>query len=159
MGDSNSPATVQLRPGAPEDLDALTELELAAFSGDRLSRRQLRHHLRSPRSTLIVAVGANQLFGYALLLTRTGSQRGRLYSIAVSELARGMTLGARLLAAIEAAAVAAGLTTMQLEVRTDNDAAIKLYLRSGYVRYAQRPGYYEDGGEAVCMEKGLGPRA
>ncbi|MCB1608530.1 MAG: ribosomal protein S18-alanine N-acetyltransferase [Xanthomonadales bacterium] len=158
MGETRPFAQIQLRAGTLADLNSLLALEVAVFSGDRLSRRQLRHHLRADSSDLLVASGAGALLGYALLLHRRGSSMGRIYSIAVSAQARGLGLGSRLLEAIESTAAERGLRRMQLEVRADNEAAIKLYLRHGYLRYAQRPGYYEDGAEALCMRKAIGPR-
>ena len=155
MGSVQSFAPIQLRRGELTDLGPLEALELAVFSGDRLSRRQLRHHLRTASSDLWVAHDGQSLLGYALLLRRRGSGSGRIYSIAVSPSARGMDLGTRLLTAIESSASAQGLKQLRLEVRVDNAAAIKLYLRNGYQRYAQRAGYYEDGADALCMRKGL----
>jgi ribosomal-protein-alanine N-acetyltransferase len=46
---------------------------------------------------------------------------------------------------------------MRLEVRQDNSAAIRLYERLGYRRFAARQGYYEDGEDAWRYEKKLRP--
>jgi len=43
-----------------------------------------------------------------------------------------------------------------LEVRVDNNAAIALYERNGFIRAAIRKGYYEDGTDAYLMVKPLG---
>ena len=40
-------------------------------------------------------------------------------------------------------------------MRADNGAGIRLYERRGYVRFAVRPDYYEDGMEAWRYEKAL----
>lgn len=95
------------------------------------------------------------LLGYALLLTRSGSRLGRIYSIAVDARARGRGVAAALLQALEAVAAGAGLSALRLEVREDNRAAQTLYARAGYLRRGGRPGYYEDGMDAQCWVKQL----
>jgi ribosomal-protein-alanine acetyltransferase len=142
-----NPSAPRLRAARAGDLPALLALE-ARFSSDRLSARQFRHHLRNPRARLRVALIGGVPAGYALLLLRAGSRVARLYSIAVDPALRGRGLGARLLADAERAARNAGADELRLEVRTDNAAAIGLYERHGYRRFARREGYYEDGAPA-----------
>lgn len=96
--------------------------------------------------------------GYALVLLRRGSRVARLYSIAVDPALRGAGLGARLLADAEAQAHKAGAGALRLEVRVDNAAAIKLYERRGYRRFARLPDYYQDGAEAWRYEQVLESR-
>ncbi len=83
------------------------------------------------------------------------SDIARLYSIAVSDHGRGRGIAKALLAAIEHAARMHACARLRLEVRQDNAAAIALYERSGYSRFAARPGYYEDGADAWRYEKRL----
>lgn len=138
------PPALHLRPARATDLPALLALE-AMFPGDRMSARQFRHHLGSPRARWQLAVEDGQVLGYSLLLLRRGSERARLYSIAVAPSARGRGLGRRLLAAAERQAAAAGCRAVSLEVRQDNRAANALYRDAGYQPTAVLPGYYEDG--------------
>ena len=51
--------------------------------------------------------------------------------------------------------MAAGCDRLRLEVRADNEAAIGLYERRGYARFAETPDYYEDGEAAFRFEKAL----
>lgn len=148
-----------LRPGTLADLPALLRIEESSFSGDRLSARQYRHHLRHPRNRLLVADLDGEVVGSALLFLRRGSDLARLYSIAVADAARGRGLGAALLAASEKAAGEAGARRMRLEVRADNPAALGLYQAHGYRIFAQWTGYYEDGCTALRLEKHLVPAA
>lgn len=135
-----------LRDARDADLPALVALE-SRFPGDRLSPRQFRHHLASPRARLRVAAGPAGLLGYHLVLLREGSDWARLYSIAVDETARGHGLGRRLLEDAEDQARRAGRRGLRLEVRQDSPAAIGLYAAAGYRRVAALPGYYQDGGD------------
>jgi ribosomal-protein-alanine acetyltransferase len=138
------PPPVRLRTASAADLPALLALE-QTFPGDRMSARQFRHHLASPRARWRVAVAGGRLLGYALVLLRRDSDRARLYSIAVDPSARGQGLGHRLLAAAERDAARAGRAAMTLEVRQDNAAANALYQSAGYRVLAALPAYYEDG--------------
>ena len=146
---------LRIRPARPSDLDALLGLEQRSFHTDLISRRMLKRHLASPRAILLVAAAGAEIHGDALVFLREGSTKARLYSIAVDGKARGTGLGAKLLLAAETAARARGATRMRLEVGEHNAAAIALYESRGYVRFAIRPDYYEDGGTAWRYEKAL----
>jgi len=146
--------SVQIRDATPTDLPQLLALE-SLFPGDRLTARQLRHHIATGRHLFRVAADASGLLGYALVFLRRGSQRARLYSLIVSPEARGLGLGRRLLADAETGAGAEGCNRLGLEVRADNAAAIGLYRSAGYGELAPRPGYYDDGMDALRFERTL----
>jgi ribosomal protein S18 acetylase RimI-like enzyme len=138
-----------IRPARPDDLEALLALE-QEFVGDRLSRRALRHHLRSPRAHYLVADIDGRLAGYVLELQRRGSRWWRVYSLIRAQDAPPGT-GRRLLEAGIEAARAASAAGVRLEVREDNRAAIDLYRALGFTLFDMRDGYYEDGARALCM--------
>ncbi len=143
------------RRAVSADLEALLTLENASFSGDRLSRRQLRRHLVNASAELRVAAAGGMLLGAALLLFRRGSRVARLYSIAVTGAARGRGVGSELLRACERAARRRSCRVLRLEVRTDNVAAKRMYEGAGYRPIGRRLAYYEDGAEALRYEKSL----
>src|SRR5262249_12851734 len=89
------------------------------------------------------------LAGSAIVLFRPRSVVARLYSIAVAPQMGGRGVGAMLLAAAEAAAVARCCRAIRLEVHVTNHAAISRYRKSGYTQFARHRGYYEDGGDAL----------
>src|SRR5512142_127929 len=119
----------RIRRARPADLDALVALERAAFTTDHLSPRQYRRHLRSASALVLAAVGRGGLLGKAVVFFRRDSAGARLYSIAVTDAARGSGVGKALLDAAERAARRRGARRMRLEVRQDNTAAIGLYER------------------------------
>ncbi|HRY23037.1 MAG: GNAT family N-acetyltransferase [Geminicoccaceae bacterium] len=139
-----------LRRARPADLDRLVELE-RLFPGDRLSRRALRHHLRNPKAHMIVSDRAGRVVGYALLLCPSRSSWWRLYSIVRAEGEAPPGTGHALVQAALEAARRAGARGIRLEVRADNQKAIKLYESSGFRLFGTRPGYYEDGATALRM--------
>jgi ribosomal-protein-alanine N-acetyltransferase len=65
---------------------------------------------------------------------------------------QGRGIGRRLLEACEAQLPT---RSVRLCVRKENMVAIGLYLRSGYVRISEWRRYYQDGADAVVMEKNL----
>ncbi len=145
-----------------DDLDAIEALELAAFPGDRLSRRSLRGFIRSPNRPLIVAKSGRKLAGYALVALRKGGAGARLYSLAVDPALARRGVGRTLLQAAERYVRAHGRGVLRLEVRYDNVSAIALYEKMGYRQFGQYEGYYADGAAALRFEKLLdapAPRA
>jgi [ribosomal protein S18]-alanine N-acetyltransferase len=146
---------VRIRRAVAGDLDALVELENGTFDYDRMSARQLRHHLHNPGAEVVVAARAGTLIGSAVLFFRNGSPVARLYSIAIARGARGQGHGERLLKAAERAARHRGASMLRLEVKTDNAGAQHLYERQGYRRFGIRRAYYDDGQDAVRYEKRL----
>lgn len=147
-----------LRLATPSDLDALEGLENRGFSGDRFTRRQLRHLLqRAHGLTLVVenASGTESLLGYGTLLFRRNSRTARLYSLCVAPEARGQGVGRTLLEALERCGCEQGCERMTLEVRADNRVALGLYRRAGFRLFCWLDDYYEDGCAAWRMVKVL----
>jgi len=157
---SESSVTVQLRPAGEQDIAALVALEEVSFSTDQLAARNFRKLLRAGNCALTVAYadagdGQSLLAGYVLVLFRRNTSVARIYSIAVAAPFRGKRIGAALLAAAESAARQAGSRVIRLEVRPDNVGAIALYENQGYRRFAVVTGFYEDGCDALRLEKVL----
>jgi len=146
---------ISLRPAQKSDLDALERLENLVFDGDRLSRKSLAYYISNPRSTMLVATLHNRLAAYALLACRKGSKIARLYSIATDPDFYGQGIGNQLMHAIEDAARARGAATLELEVRKDNTAAIKMYQKHGYMHFDDYEDFYEDGMDAMRFRKPL----
>jgi ribosomal protein S18 acetylase RimI-like enzyme len=147
--------TVTLRRGRRADLAALEALERRAFTHDRIAPRSFARFFTGSTAVLIVADCDGLLCGYALALLRARSRIARLYSIAVDAAHAGQGIGARLLAAAEGAASRAGCKAMRLEVRDNNAPARRLYLKFGYRVVGHRAAYYEDGSDALRLEKPL----
>jgi ribosomal-protein-alanine N-acetyltransferase len=77
---------------------------------------------------------------------------GHITNIAVTPGAQGKKLGKMLLHAMIQWAWANDLSHMTLEVRIDNDVAINLYKKAGFIDAGTRPGYYDDGAtDAMVM--------
>jgi len=150
-------AAVRVRRAELSDLDDLVALEESSFATDRLSREQYRRHLDSETAQVLVASANHRRFlGTAVVFFRKGTKVARLYSIATHAEARGKGVGSALLEASEQLARRRGCKVLRLEVRTDNDAAIRLYERLGYDRIGRYARYYGDGADAWRYEKKVG---
>ncbi|WOX03912.1 GNAT family N-acetyltransferase/peptidase C39 family protein [Microbulbifer pacificus] len=147
------PLSFQIRPAEERDIDALSELEQASFSGDRLSRRRFRHWVKADNRVFLVAELDQTLLGYVLVLLRRGTRLARLYSLAVGTAGRGQGVGKALLTAAEDASSHSGRLYMRLEVAEQNSAAIALYKQLGYRTFGSYANYYEDAGNALRMQK------
>lgn len=146
-----------LRRATISDVEALTTLEARCFASDRISARAFRRLLGNPRCDCLVLEEDGRLLGYGLTLYRRNTSIARLYSLAVVPEARGRGLGRRLLERLESTARDRGSVSMRLEVRADNAAGLALYRTLGYSVFGTAAGYYEDGGDALRMEKEIVP--
>lgn len=155
LGPATLGAGVTFRDAVPGDVPALLAIEEAAFTTDRLSRRSFRELMAGSTARLRVAEAGGEVAGYWLLLLRQGTARARLYSIAVAPGHAGTGLGRALLADAEAAAYGAARMVLVLEVGVDNARARALYARAGYRETGRLADYYEDGTDALRMEKVL----
>ncbi len=145
-----------IRPARIDDLSALVELENDVFPQDRISRRSFRHLLTRAHAVSLVDEDRGGLCGYVTVLFRRGAAWGRLYSLAVLPRCRGRRLGEQLLAAAEEACRRQGCRSLRLEVHPANTTAQRLYARTGYREFGRYPDFYEDGAEALRLEKPLG---
>jgi ribosomal protein S18 acetylase RimI-like enzyme len=146
---------IEIRDAVAADLAGLNRLETRAFSGDRLSLRSFRRLMASASASLRIAGPTDSVDGYCLLFFRRGSRVARLYSIAVDASARGSGVAAALMDDAERAAARRGCRAMRLEVRPDNEAALRLYRRCGYRPIGMYRQYYADGSDALRLEKPL----
>jgi ribosomal-protein-alanine N-acetyltransferase len=148
-------ARARIRSARAADLDALVELEHQTFTTDRVSRAQYRRHIAGTTAAVLVAEHDARMVASAVVFFRRGSDGARLYSVAVSDRARGQGIGDILVGAAEQAARHRGSRRIYLEVRHGNTGAIRLYERRGYRRIGAIPEFYEDGEDAWRYQKDL----
>ena len=133
-----------IRPARLKDLDALVAIEDRSFDVDRFSRRSFRYLLTKANAETFVYEEEGRVQAYAMLLFNTGTSLARLYSLAVDPVLRGRGVGSDLIAAAEASAVGHDCIYLRLEVRRNNESAIRLYEKHGYKRIGLLRDYYED---------------
>jgi ribosomal-protein-alanine N-acetyltransferase len=142
-----------LRPLRWWDVDAVVPLERELFGTTAWSPEVFWAELAQERTRWYVVAedpardGA--LLGYAGLL-HNGAEAD-VQTLAVAPVARRRGIGALLLSALLGEAARCGCTSVMLEVRADNGAAIALYERFGFERISVRRGYYPGGVDAWVM--------
>ena len=147
------------RAAASSDIAALVALEQRVFSYNRLSRRSFQRLLRSSSAEVIVVGEGTTCMGYAVVLLRQGSRIARIYSMAVDPRYARRGIASMLLAAAEQIAFQRAASTLRLEVRPDNLAAITLYRKSDYRPFGYCENYYSDSSPAMRMQKALSIRS
>jgi ribosomal protein S18 acetylase RimI-like enzyme len=144
---------LELRTLKPDEWPVWRELRLAALAeapyafgstlgqwqgeGDREERWRAR--LEIPGSHNVVAVHDGCLVGMVSGVPADDADRVELISMWVSPMARCQGVGDRLVGEVERWAVQRGAKTLWLSVMPDNDAAVALYERHGFVDTA-KPG-------------------
>ncbi len=136
---------VALRPMRWWDIEAVAELERRAFPHDSWSTGQFWAELAGVPDSghYLVAVRGGDIVGYAGLAVL--ADEGWVQTLAVRADRRGGGVGASLLAALMAEARRRRVVAVLLEVRVDNEPALRLYERFGFERLAVRRGYYANG--------------
>lgn len=146
----------QLRLATRVDLDAILVLERYCFSPWlAFGRRHWHEQLWRQSRRVWLVLDGEQVLAYMALLPHGGWQQVSLTALAVHWQHRGQGLGSMLLSLAELEARARGLGRIRLEVDCDNDAALHLYQRHGYVALCSIPDYYGVGRPGVRLEKRL----
>lgn len=143
---------IVIREALVDDASALHQLEQETFSYDQIGLRSFRNLLKSPSALCLLALSDNHLAGYAIVLLRRNSGYLRLYSMAISESYRGQGIGQQLLRHILRTAQELQKQGVRLEVKCDNQAAVRLYRRHGFEVTELLPQYYEDGSDGYKMQ-------
>jgi len=139
---------LRFAPMSVEDLDAVMEIERRSFP-EPWTPGLFLHELRLPFSKSVVAWRGDELVGY-VCRWRVGDEV-HILNIAVRPEARTGGIGRALVALVMEEAQHASAAVVTLEVRHDNEAAIKLYRGFGFTHRGIRRNYYARGQDAVVM--------
>jgi ribosomal-protein-alanine N-acetyltransferase len=148
------PPRVSLRPPQPGDVRALAAAESECFS-DPWPEAYFASELFAPaRFQRILVDPAGQLVAY--LFTAWQYLDLHILKVATRPCFRRQGLGRRLMGIAEDHAREMAGETITLEVRTNNEAAIRMYHALGFGRVGIRSGYYADLSDALVMTKRVG---
>lgn len=129
-------------------VQAVAELEKLCFS-DPWPVEGILPELSNPLSYWLVAADGQRLAGYV------GSQscppEADVMNVAVDPAYRRQGVAQRLLEALVAGLKEKRITSLSLEVRASNEAALALYGKLGFRPVGRRPNYYRDPREDACI--------
>ena len=150
-----------IRAATRADIDPIAVIEaLSFYSIDEIfTPKQIARLIRSPSAIVLAAESRNAVLGWGAALHRR-TQRGvtgRIYSIAIHPDARGQGLGDTLARELIRQLCEHATTRIYLEVRTDNDPAIRLYTRMGFTVARTLPDYYAQNIHAYSMRMDMLP--
>ena len=144
----------EIRPMRWWDIPAVHHIEEQCFSrfpGDSWSIQQFWQELAQPTRNYVVAVDGASIVGYAGAFILAPDSD--IQTVAVDPRYRGRGIADQLIEALMTQAEIGGATSMLLEVRADNAAAIALYERHGFEPLSRRSKYYPDGGDALIWRR------
>lgn len=145
----------QIRPVLSGDIDSVVALENTVFSNDRFARRQFRWLMTRANAQFLVAESNRNIAGYVIGLYRRNSRICRCYGLAVAPTLRGAGLAQKLMEHLTTDATRRGCTAISLEVRCDNQRAIRFYQRLGFRQSQHLGGYYDEGVDGLRMRKAV----
>ena len=146
---------LEIREASPEDLDEMHKIEVECFGGDAFTRYELAYCLGSPRFMKLIATLNGEAAGFIIgqIEELDGRIIGHICTVDVKPELRRRGIGSALLRSLEGALISRGAERCRLEVRLDNTAAKRLYLRHGYKPKAILRDFYGRGLDALELEK------
>lgn len=134
------------------DLNALRYIEKTCFPKDAWPLWDLIGVLTLPNVVRLKAIQDGTMVGFIAGDVRPSQNLAWIATIGVLPEHRGKGIGSALLQTCEKNLEVA---QVRLNVRASNLAAIRLYQQNGYQRAGTWPTYYQDGEDALVMEKRL----
>lgn len=139
-----------VRRAGPGDVASIAEIERLSFP-EPWSEPAWRAEVEHPGALVLVVESPAE--GFASFRRMSGE--AELLRVAVHPAARRKGWASRLLEAGLASLRGEEAAICHLEVRANNQAAITLYLRYGFVEVGRRPRYYTDGTDALLFTLAL----
>ena len=149
-----SDVNATFRPMLAEDLDWVSDAEQGIYPFP-WSRTNFADSLSAGYSSWVMQL-AEESVAYAVLMLVM--DEAHLLNISVRPELQGRGLGSELLEHLCVVALGFGAAQMFLEVRSSNEAGLRLYDKWRFVRIGLRKGYYpaaQGREDAVVMHRGL----
>jgi ribosomal protein S18 acetylase RimI-like enzyme len=145
-----------VRPLTVTELEECWHLDQRCFhDGEAYSRDTFEYLLTSPDVISYRAITARGLMVGFIVGLLEPDRTGHITTIGVAPEHRRRRLARRLMQQSENAFRRAGVRLIRLEVRSNNEAAQRLYQNLGYAVTQRLPRYYSNGGDGLLMIKSL----
>ena len=135
-----------------EDLDQVLKIDNSLFELDKYSIQTFKDALDNDTQKLIVACDNNRVLGY--ILFSYVMDEAELLKIGVATQFQRLGVGKILHESMIQNLKEQSVKNIFLEVRIDNNSAIKFYEKNGYEKVTIREKYYH-GIDAVIYRKGI----
>lgn len=135
-------------------LTQVLAIEREVFSGDPWTEEQFWSELAQDTRSYVVALDGADVVAFAGLFVLPPDADVQTVAVAPSHQGRG--LARTMLEQLVSQAEVHGVTHTLLEVREDNESALRLYGRMGFEQISRRPGYYADGTDALILRRPRG---
>lgn len=144
---------LEIRPMTKDDLASVLVIESDLFPIDAWTKELFLGELAEVSNSRDVAVAIidTEVVGYASF--RYVGKQGDVNTVAVSSVQQGKGIGTALMDWLESQAALRNVREVFLEVRSDNEAAMKMYASRGYERIDVRRNYYGNAIDANIMRK------
>ena len=146
-----------LKPLTLADLNDLWQLDLHVFfdDGEAYERDTFRYLLTNPQVIARqIKTEDGKMVAFALAMIEPDGV-GHITTVGVATEYRRRGLARMVLHEVERSFLARGVTTVRLEVNTDNLSAQRLYEQIGYVIVRRMPAYYSNGDCAYLMVRAI----
>ena len=124
-------------------LDTLYQIEEQCFSEEAFTKRQIAYLLTDYNTIALAAKTQNEVAGFIIAQVETDeTEYGHIITVNVALNYRHKGVATKLLHETESLIKDRGISECRLEVREDNNAAIKLYHKLGYQTMGKLERYY-----------------
>jgi len=144
---------IEIRPMTNKDLSMVIAIEADLFPIDAWTEELFLGELAEVSNSRDVSVALldSEIVGYASF--RYVGKQGDVNTVAVSRDQQGKGIGTALMNWLESQAALRNVKEIFLEVRSDNEAALKMYASRSYERIDVRRNYYGNTIDAIIMRK------
>jgi [ribosomal protein S18]-alanine N-acetyltransferase len=151
---SSRDITLQLacRGDAPV-IASMSRDQIEAGLGWQYRSERIRQLIDDPETVTLVARDGERMIGFAIM--SFGEERAHLVLLAVRPVCQRRGIGRRLMQWLLQSATTAGIASIHVELRADNEAAYALYRTLGFAEILRLPGYYRGRETAVRMMRML----
>ena len=129
------------RPLTPLDADKLARIHAAAFERP-WSAQSFTSELTKRTTRAIACLGSDDEITGFVLAQHTGNT-AEILTIATAPDSQRRGIGSALMQEIETRLTARGVDELLLDVASDNQAALALYEKAGFVSHGRRKSYYK----------------
>ena len=134
---------VKIETATIKHLETLHRIEQQCFSDEAFSKQQIAYLLTDYNTIALVAKINQEVIGFIIAQVEIDEKEfGHIITLNVTPSYRRKNIGTKMLLEMEALFKQRGINECRLEVREDNNAAIKLYHKLGYQTAGKLERYY-----------------